>query len=378
MKHFSLINKKSFVNPPIDFNKNSSKDILKFALGATMYLPGTKDIFDAVVQKKWPELTSMVMCFEDAIAEKDLDLAEKNVALFLKKISQAIKDKVISIDELPLLIIRVRNFKQFQKFTSEINKSQITLLTAFNFPKINSSNVRLYFSHLRKLNQTHNINLYGMPIIESREASYIESANKELISLKDALSDFNDLVLNIRVGATDFSSLYGIRRSIYSTVYDVITVRENLSNVLNTFARSEEGYVVSAPVWEYYEQIDLTKKIVSKHLIDDILTRKLTFNRSIDGLIRELIQDINNGFLGKTIIHPSQIKFVNAFHAVTKEEYDDARQILSIEGGVIKSLASNKMNEINPHTTWAKRIIMRSKIYGVIKDSTKYLDLLAF
>ena len=49
---------------------------------------------------------------------------------------------------------------------------------------------------------------------------------------------------------------------------------------------------------------------------------------------------------------------------VTKEEYDDACQILSTQDGVIKSANANKMNEIKPHTTWAETIYMRAQAFG--------------
>jgi citrate lyase beta subunit len=88
-----------------------------------------------------------------------------------------------------------------------------------------------------------------------------------------------------------------------------------------------------------------------------------------------VILDKANGFIGRTVIHPTHIKFVNAMQAVTLEEYEDACQILNTDGGVIKSHNANKMNEIAPHTNWAEKIYMRAKVYGVIKDGTEYLKL---
>jgi len=53
-------------------------------------------------------------------------------------------------------------------------------------------------------------------------------------------------------------------------------------------------------------------------------------------------------------------------HAVTKEEYEDAIQILEAQGGVLKSTNSNKMNEVNPHRSWANKVVKRAKAYGVV------------
>jgi citrate lyase beta subunit len=97
----------------------------------------------------------------------------------------------------------------------------------------------------------------------------------------------------------------------------------------------------------------------------------------VDGLLREVVLDRANGFIGKTVIHPSHVPYVNALYAVTREEYEDAVQILNGTGGVLKSLNGNKMNEIKPHTNWANRIEKRAKVFGVIEDEGDYAKLFA-
>ena len=86
--------------------------------------------------------------------------------------------------------------------------------------------------------------------------------------------------------------------------------------------------------------------------------------------------DNANGFIGKTIIHPSHLRFVNGMQAITREEFDDAEQILCTTGGVVKSENGNKMNEINPHRSWAQKISKRAAAYGVIEDEDSYLHLI--
>ena len=54
--------------------------------------------------------------------------------------------------------------------------------------------------------------------------------------------------------------------------------------------------------------------------------------------------------------------------ARTKQEYIDAVNILNAienKGGVFKSEGGNRMNEVNPHKNWAKKIVARAKIFGV-------------
>ena len=87
---------------------------------------------------------------------------------------------------------------------------------------------------------------------------------------------------------------------------------------------------------------------------DSLLKRIPIVNTEIDGLLREVILDKANGFIGRTVIHPSHIKYVNAMQAITNEEYLDAVNILnSDKDGVFKGENGNKMNEVKPHTNWA-------------------------
>ena len=110
---------------------------------------------------------------------------------------------------------------------------------------------------------------------------------------------------------------------------------------------------------------------------DYLVTHKPIVNNEIDGLLREVILDKANGFVGRTVIHPSHVKFVNAMMAVTKEEYDDACQILSTGDGVVKGAGGNKMNEIRPHANWARKVYNRARAYGVIRDESGHVKLFA-
>ena len=53
---------------------------------------------------------------------------------------------------------------------------------------------------------------------------------------------------------------------------------------------------------------------------------------------------------------------------VSYEQYKDALSILGMADGitgVAKGFNNNKMNEVKTHTTWAKKIVGLSHIYGV-------------
>jgi hypothetical protein len=99
----------------------------------------------------------------------------------------------------------------------------------------------------------------------------------------------------------------------------------------------------------------------------------------MDGLIQEILMDIANGLTGKTIIHPSHIKVVQALNVVSYEEFIDASNIIKAatgEIGVMKSNFANKMNEIKPHYYWAKKTILKSQLYGVLHEEFTTIDLI--
>ncbi len=376
MKHHRYNQSFKFVLDPTEFNKYTEKSLLQYCLGATMYMPGTKNFAAAILDKKYPGLTSMVLCFEDACRLEDVPAAEENAIQLLNILNEEIEQYRFSYDDLPLIVFRVRDYEQFVRFSQKLSHQHIRLITAFNFPKFNSSNGESYFSYLHYLNDKYDEIIYGMPILEDRSLAFKETRINELMAVKVILDKYKDLVLNIRVGGTDFSACFGVRRDINTTIYEIMTVRDCLSDILNVFARDNE-YVVSGPVWEYFRAskemrwdelpaFDFTETLIKRHKI---------VNDAVDGLLRELILDKANGFIGKTIIHPTHLNYVNGMLAVTKEEYDDACQILDTGDGVIKSLSLNKMNEIGPHKNWAEKLLLRSKAYGVISDQGSYLEL---
>lgn len=378
MKHNSHHKDFSFLKDPVTFNKFTDKKLLQYCLGATLYMPGTKDILQKILAKSLHPLTSMVMCFEDAIKEEDVRNAEENVLRHLSFIFDAIQKDEISVDDVPLIFLRVRNVSQFVGFVSKLSKEQAEVLTGFVFPKFYSSNADVYLQKLKEINETLGVSLYAMPILEGRSIAYRESRVEELNLLSEKVFAFKELILNIRIGGTDFSSIFGVRRSINTSIYDILPVRDCISDILNFFNRDTIDYTVSAPVWEYFlaYKKDNLEELLQKNINHNLLSRSTIINDAIDGLLREILLDKANGFVGKTIIHPSHIKFVNAMQAVTREEFEDAEQILQTNGGVIKSAKANKMNEINPHRSWAKGVVLRAEAYGVIEDENDYLKLM--
>lgn len=348
------MDKLKFLSEPESFTKHTDKDILKYAIGANMYMPGTQtNILNKLIYNKYHDIGAITLCCEDAIAEDKVEEAEENIVHILSELYDITQENPEKLNELPLIFIRVRNVNQFKQILRKLDKKHLSILAGFNFPKFNSQNGAVYFSLLENAARLNHVTLYGMPILEDNAIIYRETRTEELIKIQSILSIYHDYVLNIRVGGTDFSSIFGLRRSVDSTIYDIRVVADCLIDILNYFTRKESGYVVSGPVWEYFSWDKNSKEI--------------------KGLQRELRLDIENGFQGKTIIHPSQIDIVNKSYIVNYAEYYDAKSILEKKGGVFKSEEGNRMNECAPHKAWANRIMARAKIFGVVDKNVQVL-----
>lgn len=378
MRHHLYNSDFKFVVDPEHFNKYTDRELLQYCLGATMYMPGFKDFTQKVLDHAMPSLTTMVLCFEDACPEEKVPEAMENVHHLLSTVTEAVDRGELDPDFVPLIFVRIRNLEQFKEFGEKLTKQEVRSLCGINFPKFNAENGSAYYDYLQTLNERFDEILYGMPIIEDPEVAYKETRMSELLGIKKILDAYKPLVLQVRVGGTDFSSVFGVRRGVDYSLYDIMTVRECLSDIINVCGRNND-YVISGPVWEYFRAPkEMMFEELPHHGIEDYLMRRQPLvNGEIDGLLREVILDKANGFVGRTVIHPTHVKFVNAMMAVTKEEYDDACQILGTGGGVVKGSGGNKMNEIKPHTNWAKKVYYRARAYGVIRNASGYVKLFA-
>lgn len=367
-----------FMVEPEHFDKYTDRDLLQYCLGAAMYMPGFKEFSPKILSNAMPGLTTLVMCCEDSCPEERVLEAEENIHKTLDIVTSAVEDGLLDADKVPLIFVRVRNLEQFKHFGEELTKHQVKSLCGINFPKFNAENGYEYYAYLRDLNHRFGEIIYGMPIIEDPEVAYKESRISQLMGIKKILDKYKDLVLQVRVGGTDFSSVFGVRRGVDYSLYDIMTVRECLSDIINVCGRNND-YVISGPVWEYFRAPkELMFDELQHYGIEDYLMRRQPLvNGEIDGLLREVLLDKANGFVGRTVIHPTHVKFVNALMAVTREEYDDACQILGTGGGVIKGFGGNKMNEIKPHTNWAKKVYNRARAFGVIKNESGFVKLFA-
>ncbi|ARU60341.1 citrate lyase subunit beta [Tumebacillus avium] len=379
MRYFSFLSEKEelvrFYRSPVSFNNHSSRDILAQAAGAALYTPATRlTVAEDILYQKHEGLVSLVLDLEDAIGDHQVEMAEETLLQQLFKLHSYLEIGTLQKEKLPLIFIRVRSPEQLEKLIDRLAE-RIVLITGFFFPKFTAENGEHYFRILTAYHQhkaPHAPVLYGSPILESREIMYLEMRPQALLDIKAILDRYKKHVLNVRIGATDFSGLFGVRRSVHHTIYDITTIRSCISDILNILGRSEDGYVISGPVWEYFSRQNGSPGMKDERIeriADQYGLKPVT--PSDYGLIREVLLDKENGMTGKTIIHPSHLNIVQSLYAVTCEEYQDAVNIMENSdgnSGVIRSEYANKMNEIKPHLNWAKRILAQAEVYGVLHD----------
>ena len=75
-----------------------------------------------------------------------------------------------------------------------------------------------------------------MPVLESPEVIYAETRVPALLGSRGLLDEYRRHVLAVRIGATDLSSSYGIRRSRELTAYDIRVVADVIGDIVNVFA----------------------------------------------------------------------------------------------------------------------------------------------
>lgn len=332
-----------------EFNKGSSREILQYAIGGMLYMPATRTkIVQDIIEQKNPDIKSICLDLEDSIGDDTVEEALIMLRSTLSKLHTAIEEKTLSINALPLIFIRVRNPEQLKTIKNTLSQEQLNVLTGFNFPKFDSSNAAEYIRAFNELQHKSLTKLYFNPILESKAIMYKQNRIEELAYIQRKLSGFSDHILNIRVGATDFCNIFGIRRKMNQTIYDIGVVADCFTDIVNFFGKN---YVISGPVWEYFNSQgeDGTWKT---------------------GLERELTLDKLNGFFGKTSIHPVQLPVIAKSNIIDEEDYNDAMSIMGMGTGLIgvaKGSAGNKMNEVKTHSNWARKILAIASVYGVKK-----------
>jgi citrate lyase beta subunit len=380
MRHFDFLaeadRERLFFRPPQQFSANDDLHVLGMALGATLYSPATRPSLVADLAKRVDQgVLSTVICLEDSIPDEAVAAAEQNVIAQLRAYAE-------SGAQRPLVFIRVRSASQIPMIVAGLGE-QASILTGFVLPKFTDENGAPFLDAIREASATVGRRLLAMPVLEAPSVIFAESRTEVLLQIRQLLDKYREHVVAVRIGATDLSSSFGLRRSRDLTIYDVRVVADVIADVVNIFGRADDtGFAVTGAVWEYFSG---TERMFKPQLREapfiehsERALRAELIARDLDGLIREVALDKANGLTGKTVIHPSHVAAVHALSVVTHEEYCDARDVLGTRsgGGVSSSTYGNKMNESKPHSAWARRTVLRAAVFGVANADISFVDLL--
>lgn len=294
-----------------------------------MYMPVIEEsAIECIKGVKYPNLRSMVLCLEDALHEKDVDLGMERLRELLVKLLSEIKRSA----NAPLVFVRPRDFAMARDIVNMRGINEIDGLVA---PKIRPGQIKKWIG---LLNHT---NLKLMPTIETAEA-FDAHEMKQLC--QEMLENEPDRILAVRFGGNDLMSCLGVRRQEGISLYEG-PLSYVLSMLVSIFG--SKGFALTSPVFDN---------------IDDL-----------EGLKRELEKDVHFGFVGKTAIHPCQIDIIQAAFSVSLNDMKAAEEILKKDAKAVFKF-SGSMLEPATHTKWAERIRMRLDHYGVNETKTAEAD----
>ncbi len=388
MQHFAAlaesVQDRLFHLRPEVMDDTSDPGLLAVALGATLYSPGSREaLAQGILKQARAGCLSTVICLEDAVADDHVQAAEENTLAALHEL-HALDVRT----ELPLIFIRCRTPEQLLDIGRRAGES-LRVVYGFVLPKFENETGRgrAFLKSLQVLNLETGRgtpgapSLRAMPIIEDLSTTHLESRVRVLTDNLALIEEYRDLVLCVRIGATDMSSAFGLRRSRDLTIYNVKVVANIIGDIVNIFGRPKDGWVISGPVWEHFVN---TERVLRPQLratpfenANEGELRQRILLANLDGLIREIELDMANGLLGKTVIHPSHVPVVHSLCVVSHEEYLDALDIAASAGGGVKASSyGNKMNESKPHRTWAERTLLRARAFGVARPGVNFVELL--
>ena len=238
--------------------------------------------------------------------------------------------------------MRVRNARQIRRLNAAFGESA-RLVTGFILPKFSLENADAYIQEIIKVNEASSEPVYTMPIFESPSIIDLRYRYEILYTLKEKLDQIEDRVLNIRVGGNDLCHAFGFRRHDDESIHQIRPVANIFSDIITVYGMD---YVVSGPVWEYFNSHNWEK-----------------------GMYHEIADDKLCGFVGKTVIYPSQIAIVNEAYKVSEKDYQDAAAILNWDKSshslVAGSASRERMNEYKTPSHWALRTLLMAEHFGI-------------
>jgi len=290
------------------------KEIHAIELGGTLFVPASHKNLEAVLSgKKYPDLRSVVIDFEDGLASVDREQALHNLDTILENL----------LETKLLRFIRPQNPQMLKEFLQHKN---IVKIDGLILPKFSLDNANEYLDIINdpKL-KIKDIKI--MPSIEGKELF----DTQKLQQLRILLLPYKKQIICIRFGAQDMLRQLGLRQE--GSIYNMLAPSQVITNVIITF--KPYNFEISAPVYPNFSDKE--------------------------GFKKEVNYEFQNGLTSKTIIHPSQIKPLNELYKVPEVELEAAQKILEKEDGVLN--LEGVMGERKTQRDWANTILQRNIIY---------------
>lgn len=289
-------------------------------LGGSLYIPAThKNVNEICNTNKYPNLRSCIIDTEDAIGEDELETALKNIS----KMLEYYEPKGL------IVFIRPRNPEVLQTILKIKN---IDKIDGFSLPKFSTEVMRQY----AQIISMSGCDFHLMPVLESLDIFRRE----RLEEIRSFLLNSSLSILSLRLGGEDMMQYLGLKRRCEDNIYELVAPSKVIADVLNTF--KPFGFNISATVFNCIDKPQLYHKNVQ--------------------------EDLRQGLIGKTIIHPNQIDPINKAYKVTEKEYEMALKMLDRNTEAI-IVQDGQMGEKFAHTSWAKVILQRYEFYGLKVES---------
>ncbi len=295
------------------------RNLSPIQLGGSLYIPAThKNVYAVCNEDKYPELRSCIIDTEDAINDDELELAIDNITRMLTDY----EPKRLCV------FIRPRSPQVLQDILKIKN---IEKIDGFSLPKFSTEVMREYSESLR----TSGHEFYIMPVLESRDLF----SKERLEEIRSFLLTDRQAVLTLRLGGEDLMQYLGLKRRCEDNIYELVGPAKVIADVITTF--KPFGFNVTATVFNCINQPALFRKNV--------------------------LEDLRQGLIGKTIIHPDQIDPINEAYTVSLQDYEMAVQMMDERTDAI-IVQDGQMGEKFAHTAWARIILERHRFYGLSKN----------
>lgn len=289
------------------------RKIQALELGGTLFIPANhKNLLPIVSGEKYPNLKSLVVDTEDSIKEESLDES----LLCIKNMLDTFGTSDVFV------FIRPRNTEVLKTLLSYKN---IDKIDGFILPKFSLLNADSYLKILQDTSFSF------MPSIEGEELF----DTKKLYELKEKLLDFKEQIILVRFGLEDMLRQLAMRRKCEDSIFDFSVTSSVIGNFLSIF--KADAFSVSGGVYPCFDDEE--------------------------GFKKDVCQDLKEGVISKTIIHPRQIELFNECYKVDKNEYLESKEIVESSKAVFNQ--NGKMAETTTMFPFAKEILKRADIYGV-------------